>query len=69
MTCHEVQGRMSAMLDSEASSAERTVIMQHLASCRACRAELQQLETVDETLRAVPLSAPPLTTTTTFGRG
>ncbi len=46
--------RLSAYLDGELDSAERSTIDVHLASCMACRALLEQLALVDSAVRQLP---------------
>ncbi|MHB0878033.1 MAG: anti-sigma factor family protein [Anaerolineae bacterium] len=55
---HETES-LSAYLDGQVSAAERSRIERHLAECRECAAELQQLQRVVSLVRACPPVRPP----------
>src|SRR5206468_3601629 len=53
-----VRDRLSAYLDQELVSMERTVVETHLHGCEACRWHLETLAAVDSAVRALPIEAP-----------
>jgi len=54
-----VRDRLSAYLDQELLSAERTAVETHLQGCDGCRQHLETLAVVDAAARALPVEAPP----------
>jgi hypothetical protein len=57
MNCAEL--RLDEYLDGELSEAERAVVEGHLASCTACRAELERSRKLEAVLRSVTTGAAP----------
>jgi len=57
MSTH-VRDRLSAYLDQELRSAERSAVEAHLDGCDACRQHLETLAAVDAAARALPVEAP-----------
>ncbi len=57
MNCAEL--RLDEYLDGELAEAERAVVEAHLASCAACRTELEQSRKLEKVLRSVPAGAAP----------
>jgi hypothetical protein len=57
MNCAEL--RLDEYLDGELAEAERAVVEAHLASCAACRAELDRSKKLEKVLRSVPSGALP----------
>ncbi len=57
--CDSIRADLSALLDGELPDPRRSELAQHLASCDACRAELEQLRTVAAELNALPRLAAP----------
>lgn len=54
MDCAKVREGISAWIDGEIPSTERTEMERHLAGCAPCRAERDALAAVSGTLRALP---------------
>lgn len=52
--CGEYNEILSAYLDGELTPAERVVLLQHLASCPACRAALDEYRAIGSRIRALP---------------
>ncbi|RPH35018.1 MAG: hypothetical protein EHM91_17760, partial [Planctomycetota bacterium] len=57
MTCADV--RLDEYLDGELAEADRAIVDGHLASCAACRAELEQSRKLEKVLQSVPSGAAP----------
>ncbi|HVE40419.1 MAG TPA: anti-sigma factor [Planctomycetota bacterium] len=57
MNCAEL--RLDEYLDGELAEAERAVVEAHLASCAACRTELERSKKLEKVLRSVPAGAAP----------
>src|SRR6185369_12000569 len=57
MNCADV--RLDEYFDGELSDAERATVDGHLASCDACRAELERSRKLEQVLRSVSTSAAP----------
>ena len=55
MTCAEL--RLDEFMDGELAEGDRAAVEGHLASCAACRAELESSRKLDRVLRSVPASA------------
>jgi hypothetical protein len=53
-----VRDQLSAYLDQELGSAERTAVETHLHGCEVCRRHLETLAAVDAAARALPIEAP-----------
>ena len=51
MRCNEIQDRLSAVIDGELGSNERSAVEQHLAQCSACREAMTELQSLDVQLR------------------
>ncbi len=59
MNCSEVRARLSAYQDHELDAALLENISLHLNVCRECARELELLDAVTATVRALPQSQPP----------
>jgi hypothetical protein len=59
MTCHEVRGELSALLDDALPVAERRALEAHLAACADCRRELDQLRATVAHLSRLPAARAP----------
>ncbi len=59
MTCVDVRDNLSAYLDGELEREQAAAVESHLAGCEGCRAELESLRRVTETLHALPHRAAP----------
>jgi|GEM_PF-6815844 len=59
MECEKIRELLSAYLDGEATKKERKLIEEHLASCRLCAEELEELRRVVGLLRALPKEIAP----------
>jgi len=57
MSCADV--RLDEYLDGELAEADRAIVDGHLASCAACRAELEQSRKLERVLQSVPSGAAP----------
>jgi hypothetical protein len=57
MSCADV--RLDEYLDGELADADRAIVDGHLASCAACRAELEQSRKLEKVLKSVPSGAAP----------
>jgi hypothetical protein len=57
MNCADV--RLDEYLDGELAEADRAIVDGHLASCAACRAELEQSRRLEKVLHSVPSGAVP----------
>jgi hypothetical protein len=57
MTCADL--RLDEYLDGELAGADRDAVGVHLASCAACRGELERSRKLEEVLRSVPAGAAP----------
>jgi anti-sigma factor RsiW len=51
-TCRELSSLLSAHLDGELAVAEESALREHLAGCTACRAELESLRRLAESVAA-----------------
>lgn len=58
MNCKSAQAYLSAYLDGELSGQESLSIREHLGECVECREEEQQLRSLKQMLRGLPLNAP-----------
>jgi anti-sigma factor (TIGR02949 family) len=58
MKCYEVQEHLSAWLDGEVPEDLRPRLVEHLAACPACQAELAALERLDAALAELEAPAP-----------
>ena len=59
-TCEQIQTELSAYLDGEIAAGERGALEAHIQSCAACRAAMQDLESVRAALADLPkFKAPP----------
>lgn len=58
MKCSEVQSRLSAYQDNELHEALAENIRLHIESCSACAHELELLDAVADTVRALPQDEP-----------
>ena len=52
--CGEYNETLSAYLDGELTSAERTDLLQHLATCAGCRAALEEYRAIGSRIRGLP---------------
>ena len=59
MTCREIRQQLSAYLDGELSPEESRSVRAHVASCPACRAELESLRRTIEAVKDLPPVAAP----------
>ncbi len=57
--CESVRALLSPYIDGRTTPAEAEVVQAHVASCDACRAELSQLRSLVQALRALPQLAAP----------
>jgi len=57
MSCADI--RLDEYLDGELAEADRAAVEGHLASCAACRAELDRSKKLEAVLRSVPSGAAP----------
>lgn len=58
MDCRQVQELLSAYLDGELPAPQQEMVARHLASCQACRRELQIWQQLWEALLREPVAAP-----------
>ena len=54
MNCNKVRRSLSAFLDNEMERGERAGISRHLASCRECGGDLQELRSLRAIVRELP---------------
>jgi len=59
MTCEIATAQLGDLVDGELSARERTELLAHLGSCRACSEELDQLRTLLATARELPRERKP----------
>lgn len=59
MSCQETTQSLSYYVDDELPPAQRTLVESHLDSCPVCRAELEQLRTLRNSLRQLARPEPP----------
>lgn len=57
MTCREVAERASAYLDEHLKEAIKVRMAGHLNTCAGCRAYVDQIASVQEILRSLPVPA------------
>ena len=55
--CEDIHASLNAYLDGELHGQRLMEVKDHLASCTACRNDLQELRTVSDMLRAAPAPA------------
>lgn len=53
MKCRKARQLLSPYIDDELKAKEKAALEEHLASCEACRAELEDLKAISETVRDV----------------
>ncbi len=58
MDCRAIEEKLAAFLDDELDRAAREQVMDHLASCAACKAEVRSRQTMMKKLEKMPLEAP-----------
>ena len=58
MDCRAIEDKLAAFLDDELDRAAREQVMDHLASCATCKAEVQSRQSFMKRLDKLPLEAP-----------
>ncbi len=58
MSCHKIQDLFADFLTGEADEAARREVQDHIASCAACRADLEELTAAWARLGLLPAEAP-----------
>ena len=56
--CASIQSELSAYIDNELPTVERTVVETHLSGCRRCQQELEKLKTLAAGVTALPRLQP-----------
>ncbi|MEA2551897.1 MAG: putative zinc-finger [Fimbriimonadaceae bacterium] len=60
MECNKASQLLNAYADSELSKSDQSLLEAHLAECRACRNELEDIQRVDAQMRSTVVAPDPL---------
>ncbi len=59
MICHQIRKHTSELIDRRLDDAQRDAVLDHLATCAACRQHVEETRAVVAALRAIPAPATP----------
>ena len=59
MNCEQIRERLDELLDGELSDRDKQAVEQHVATCDACRAELDALRQTTDLVRSLPRAEAP----------